>query len=187
MQKEDSRPIPAPQPQQQVSSLRPLYASRNIYRADGKVASSEDKTLNKDAKEDINTRLSQKNGIISTIARKIDEPTNNDFQPKQQKNVVERPNIKVDEILFDNEQGEQVMSSLLNRRDDTNPKHDGNQAMSGSQAEQPLTQLDIKKASIAASNRMINGKARAGDDELQALEERVNGILNHNLPNNRIH
>ncbi|KAL6430881.1 hypothetical protein ACFW04_006995 [Cataglyphis niger] len=185
-QKEDSRPIPAPQPQQQVSS-RPLYASRNIYRADGK-ASLEDKTLNKDAKEEINSRLSQNNGnIISTIARKIDEPTNNDFQQKQQKNVVERPNIKVDEILFDREQGEQVMSSLLNQRDDTNPKHDGNQAMSGSQAEQPLTQLDIKKASIAAFNGMINGKARAGDDELQALEERVNGILNHNLPNNRIH
>lgn len=143
---------------------------------------------NKDAKEEINTRLIQKNGnIISTIVQKIDEPSNNDFQQKQQKNVVERPNINVDETLLDKEQGEQIMSSLLNRRDDINPKHDGNQAMSGSQAEQPLTQLDIKKASIAASNRMISGKARAGDDELQALQERVNGILNHNLPNNRIH
>lgn len=187
LQKEDSQPIPAPQPQQ-VSPLQPLYAFRNIYRADGKAAPSENKMLNENAnKKTNNTRLIQKNSnIISTSTKKIDEPSGDDFQQKQQRNVVERPNTKVvgDENLFDEEQRKQVMSPPLNRRDNST-RHGGNQAVLSSQAEQP--QLAIKKASTAVPNRAVSDKARAEDDELEALQERVNGILNHNLPHNRIH
>lgn len=174
LQKEDSQPIPAPQPQQ-VSPLQALYASRNIYLADGKAAPSKNKILNKNAEKINNIRLVKKNSnIISTSAKKIYEPSGNDFQQKQQRNVVERPNIKVvDEDLIDEEQRKQVMSP----RND-NSSYGGNQA--GSQAEQP--QLAIKKASTVVSNRAVNDKVRTEDDELQALQERVNGILNHNLP-----
>lgn len=187
LQKEDSQPIPAPQPQQ-VSPLQPLYASHNIYHTDGKAVPSGNKMFNKSANKKINnTRFTQKNSnFISTSTKEIDEPSGNDFQQKQQRNVVERPNIKViGENLFDEEQRKQVMSPPLNRRDDNSSKHGGNQVVLGSQAEQP--QLAIKKASTAASNRAISDKARAEDDELQALQERVNGILNHNLSHDRIH
>lgn len=187
LQKEDSQPIPAPQPQQ-VSPFQPLYAFRNIYRADGKAAPSENKVLNENANEKTNnTRLIQKNSnIISTSTKKIDEPSGDDFQQKQQRNVVERPNTKIvgDENLFEEEQRKQVMSPPLNRRDNST-RHGGNQAVLSSQAEQP--QLAIKKASTDVPNRAVSDKARAEDDELQALQERVNGILNHNLPHDRIH
>lgn len=184
LQKEDSQPIPAPQPQQQVS-LRPLYAPHN-YRTDRKPAPSEDKTLNEVAHESNNTRLVQTNGNIISTKNKIMELSANDFQ-KLQGNVVERPNIKgVGENLFDEEQRRQVMSPPLNRQDNNSPRQDGNQAMSGSQAEQPLTQLAIKKASTIASSRVISVKAHV-DDELQALQERVNGILNQNISHDEIH
>lgn len=189
-QKEDSQPIPAPQPQQQVSPLRPLYAPHN-YRADRKPAPSEDKTFNENVNEPNNsTRLVQKNGNINPTGKKIDESSTNDLQQKLQGNVVERPNIKgVGENLLDEEQRRQVMSPPLNRRDNNGPRYDGNQAMSGSQAEQPLTQLANEKTSTIASSRVISSsvKARAEDDELQALQERVNGILNHNLSHDGIH
>lgn len=184
LQKEDSQPIPAPQPQQQVSPLRPLYAP-HTYRADGKAVPSEGKTLNEDINKEINkTRLTQKN-IISTDEKMIDEPSANNLQ---QRNVVERPNVKsVGENLFYEEQRKQVMSPLLSRLENNGLRRDDNQAVSGSQAEQPLTELAIKKASTIASSRVIRDKARAEDDELQALQERVNGILNHNLPHDEIH
>lgn len=182
LQKEDSQPIPAPQPQQ-VSPLQARYASRNVYLADGKAAPSENKMLNENADKINNIRLVKKNSnIISTGAKKIDEPSGNDFQQKQQRNVVERPNIKViGEDLFNEEQRKQVMSPP---RDDNSSKHGGNQAVLGSQAEQP--QLAIKKASTVVFNR-VNDKTHTEDDELQALQERVNGILNHNLPDDKYH
>jgi len=195
---ENSQPIPAPQQQQQqqVSPPWPIYASRN-YRADAGAALSEEKILNEDVNEAANIiRFVQKNGNIvpagpseaKEALGEQREPSANDLQRKQQKDVVERPNLASvaleEKHGLDEEQRKQVMSPPLNREDDGS-RNDSILPASGSQAEQPLVQPAVEGASTAASNRTIV-KSRAEDDELQALQERVNGILNHNVPHNGI-
>lgn len=192
LQKEGSQPIPAPQQQQQqVSPPWPMHASRN-YRADAGAVLPEEKTPNDDANEPANNiRFVQKNGNIvpagpSEAKDAIGEPSANDFQQKQQKDVVERPNMAnialEEKHSLDEEQRKQVMSPPLNREDD-GPRNDSVLPAPGSQAEQPLAQPAIEGASTVASRTMIKTRA---EDELQALQERVNGIFNHNVPPNGI-
>lgn len=192
LQKEDSQPIPAPQQQQQqVSAPQPPYVSHD-RRAGvvGRATPSVEKTLNDDANEPPNDiRFVQQNGNIVPAGpgevKEIGEqrePSANDLQQKQQKNVVERPNVIVEEKNgLEEEQRKQVMSPPLNR-DDDGPRNDNGSAMPGSQAEQPLAQPAVEQASTAASSRSTGVKAHAEDDELQALQERVDGILNRDVP-----
>lgn len=191
LQKEDSQPIPAPQQQQQqqVSAPQPLYVSRD-HRAVGRTTPSVEKTLNDDANEPANDiRFVQQNGNIVPAGpgevKEVGEqrePSANDSQQKQQKDVVERPSV-IDEEKngLDEEQRKQVMSPLLNR-DDNGPRNDNASAVPGSQAEQPLAQPAVERASTAASGRSNGVKTHAEDDELQALQERVDGILNRDVP-----
>lgn len=187
-QKEDSQPIPAPQhQQQQVSPPWPMHASRK-YRADGGAALSEEKTLNDDANEPANSiRFVQKDGNIvpagpneaKEAIGEQREPSANDLQQKQQKNVVERPNVASVALKegLDEEQRKQVMSPLVNREND-GPRNDSVLSTPGSQAEQPLAQPAVEGASTA--NRAIV-KTRVGEEVLQ---QRVNGNLN--MARNRI-
>ncbi|XP_024893076.1 Golgi integral membrane protein 4-like isoform X1 [Temnothorax curvispinosus] len=105
LQKEDSQPIPAPQQQQQqVSAPQPPYVSHD-RRAVGGATPSVEKTLNDDANEPANDiRFVQQNGNIVPAGpgevKEIGEqrePSANDLQQKQQKDVVERPNVMDDE------------------------------------------------------------------------------------------
>jgi len=153
--------------------------------------------VNDDNEQASNIRFVQKNGNIvpagpseakETIGEQR-EPSANDFQQKQQKDVVERPNVASVVALeekrgLDEEQRKQVMSPPLNREDD-GPRDNSVLLVPGSQAEQPLAQPAVEGASTAASNRTIV-KNLAEDDELRALQERVDGILNHNVLHNRI-
>lgn len=194
LQKEDSQPIPAPQQQQQqVSVLQPPYVSHD-HRAVGDAVPSVEKTLNDDANEPANDiRFVQQNGNIvpagPSEVKEIGEqhePSANDLQQKQQKDVVERPNV-IDEKKNDleEEQRKQVMSPPLNR-DDDGPRNDNASAVPGSQAEQPSAQPAVERASTIASGRSIGVKAHAEDDELQALQERVDGILDRDVPHSGI-
>lgn len=189
LQKEDSQPIPAPQQQQQqVSAPQPYMA--HDRRAVGGATPSVEKTLNDDANEPANDiRFVQQNGNIVPAGpgevKEIGEqrePSANDLQQKQQKNVVERPNV-IDEERNDleEEQRKQVMSPPLNRGDD-GLRNDNASAVLGSQAEQPLAQPAVERASTVASSRSTDVKAHAEDDELQALQERVDGILDRDVP-----
>lgn len=192
LQKEDSQPIPAPQQQQQqqVSALQPPYVSHD-RRAVGGATPSVEKTLNDDTNEPANDiRFVQQNGNIvpagPSEVKEIGEQR--DLQQKQQqKDVVERPNV-IDEEKngLDEEQRKQVMSPPLNR-DDDGPRNDNASAVPGSQAEQPLAQPAVERASTTASSRSSVVKAHAEDDELQALQERVDGILNRDVPQSAIH
>ncbi|XP_071570106.1 uncharacterized protein [Temnothorax nylanderi] len=105
LQKEDSQPIPAPQQQQQqVSAPQPPYVSHD-RRAVGGATPSVEKTLNDDANEPANDiRFVQQNGNIVPAGpgevKEIGEqrePSANDLQQKQQKDVVERSNVIDDE------------------------------------------------------------------------------------------
>ncbi|XP_014474770.1 PREDICTED: Golgi integral membrane protein 4-like isoform X1 [Dinoponera quadriceps] len=101
LQKEGSQPIPAPQQQQpqQVSSPQPLHAPRD-NRADGATHSEE--KLNDDANEpagDIRF-VRRHDNIVPAGASDLkelgdDQPPHsaNDLQQRQQKNVVERPDV----------------------------------------------------------------------------------------------
>ncbi|KYQ48511.1 Golgi integral membrane protein 4 [Trachymyrmex zeteki] len=163
--KEDSQPIPAPQQQQQVSTPRPSYVSHD-RRAVGRTTPSVEKT-NRNVKEIGEQR----------------EPSANDLEQKQ-KDVVERPNVINEEKNgFDEEQRKQVMSPPLNRNDD-GPRNDNASVVPGSQAEQPLVQPAVERASTVASGRSNDVKAHAEDDELQALQERVDGIFNRDMSHN---
>jgi len=185
--KEDSQPIPAPQ-QQQVSAPRPPYVSHD-RRAIGRTTPSVEKmNRNDDVNEPANNiRFVQQNGNIVPAGpsemKEIGEqrePSANDLEQKQQKDVVERPNVINEEKNdFDEEQRKQVMSPPLNRNDD-GPRNDNVLAVPGSQAEQPLAQPAVERA----SGRSNDVKTHAEDDELQALQERVDGILNRDVPNN---
>lgn len=193
LQKEDSQPIPAPQQQQQqVSALQPPYVSHD-HRAVGATPSVE-KTLNDDANEPANDiRFVQQNGNIvpagPSEVKEIGEqhaPSANDLQQKQQKDVDERPNvIREEKNGLEEEQRKQVMSPPLNR-DDNSLRNDNASAVPGSQAEQPLAQPAIEQASTIASGRSTSVKTHVEDDELQALQERVDGILNRDLPHSAI-
>lgn len=197
LQKEDSQPIPAPQQQQQqVSAPRPPYVSHDRNTIGGATPSVE-KTLNDDINEPVNDiRFVQQNGNIvpagPSEAKEINEQREssaNDLQQKQQqqKDVVDRPNV-VDEEKngLDEEQRKQVMSPPLNR-DDDGPKNDNASAVPGSQAEQPLAQPAVERASTAVSGRSTGVKAHAEDDELQDLQGRIYGILDRDVPHNAIH
>ncbi|KYN29125.1 Golgi integral membrane protein 4 [Trachymyrmex cornetzi] len=187
--KEDSQPIPAPQ-QQQVSAPRPPYVSHD-RRAVGRTTSSVEKmNRNDDVNEPANNiRFVQQNGNIVPAGpsemKEIGEqrgPSANDLEQKQQKDVVERPNVVDEEKTgFDEEQRKQVMLPPLNRNDD-GTRNDNVSVVPGSQAEQPLAQLAVERASTVAFGRSNDVKAE--DDELQALQERVDGILNRDVPNN---
>lgn len=190
--KEDLQPIPAPQ-QQQVSAPRPPYVSHD-RRAVGRTTPSVEKmNRNDDVNEPANNiRFVQQNGNIVPAGpsemKEIGEqrePSANDLEQKlKQKDVVERPNIMNEEKNgFDEEQRKQVMSPPLNRNDD-GPRNDNVLVVPGSQAEQPLAQPAVERASTVASGRSNDVKAHAEDDELQALQERVDGILNRDIPNN---
>lgn len=154
-----------------------------------------EKTLNDDNNEPANDiRFVQQNGnIVPAGPNEVKEigeqrePSANDSEQKQQRDVVERPNV-VDEEKngFDEEQRKQVMSPPLNR-DDDGPRNDNASAVPGSQAEQPLAQPAVERASTVASGRSTGVKAHAEDDELQALQERVDGILNRDVPHSKIH
>jgi len=185
LQKEDSQPIPAPQQQQQqVSAPQSPYVSHD-RRAVGGATPSVEKTLNDDVNEPANDiRFVQQNGNIVPAGpgevKEIGEqhePSANDLQQKQQKNVVERPNV-IDEEKNEEEPRKQVMSPPLNRGDD-GLRTDNASAVLSSQAEQPLAQPAVERASSRS-------KAHAEDDELQALQERVNGIFNRDVPHNGI-
>lgn len=191
LQKEDSQPIPAPQQQQQQVSVLQPYVSHD-RRAVGEAAPSVEKTLNDDANEPANDiRFVQQNGNIvpagpSEVKEIGEQPSANDLQQKEQKDVVERPNI-IDEKKNDleEEQRKQVMSPPLNREDD-GLRNDNAAAVPGSQAEQPLAQPAVEQVSMIASDRSTGVKAHAEDDELQALQERLNGILKRDVPHSRI-
>jgi len=191
LQKGDSQPIPAPQQQQQqVSAPQPPYVSHDSRAVGG--ATPVEKPLNDDANEPANDiRFVQQNGNIvpagpSEVIGEQREPSANDLEQKQQKDVVERPNV-IDEEKngFDEEQRKQVMSPPLNR-DDDGSRNDNASAVPGSQAEQPLAQPSVERASAVASDRSIDVKAHAEDDELQALQERVDGIFNRDVPHSGI-
>ncbi|EGI57613.1 Golgi integral membrane protein 4 [Acromyrmex echinatior] len=178
--KEDLQPIPAPQ-QQQVSAPRPPYVSHD-RRAVGRTTPSVEKmNRNDDVNEPANNiRFVQQNGNIVPAGpsemKEIGEqrePSANDLEQKlKQKDVVERPNIMNEEKNgFDEEQRKQVMSPPLNRNDD-GPRNDNVLVVPGSQAEQPLAQPAVERASTVASGRSNDVKAHAEDDELQALQER---------------
>ncbi|KYN37556.1 Golgi integral membrane protein 4 [Trachymyrmex septentrionalis] len=184
--KEDSQPIPAPQQQQQVSAPRPPYVSHD-RRAVGRTTPSVEKmNRNDDVNEPANNiRFVQQNGNIVPAGpsemKEIGEqrePSANDLEQKQQKDVVERPNIINEEKNgFDEEQRKQVMSPPLNRNDD-GPRNDNVLVVPGSQAEQPLAQPAIERASTVVSGRSNDVKVHAEDDELQALQERrFNSLL----------
>lgn len=189
--KEDSQPIPAPQQQQQVSTPRPSYVSHD-RRAVGRTTPSVEKTnRNDDANEPANNiRFVQQDGNIVPAGpievKEIGEqrePSANDLEQKQ-KDVVERPNVINEEKNgFDEEQRKQVMSPPLNRNDD-GPRNDNASVVPGSQAEQPLVQPAVERASTVASGRSNDVKAHAEDDELQALQERVDGIFNRDMSHN---
>lgn len=191
LQKEDSQPIPAPQQQQQqVSAPQSPYVSHD-RRAVGGATPSVEKTLNDDVNEPANDiRFVQQNGNIVPAGpgevKEIGEqhdPSANDLQQKQQKNVVERPNV-IDEEKNEEEQRKQVMSPPLNRGDD-GLRNDASAVLS-SQAEQLLAQPAVERASTVASSRSTDVKAHAEEDELQALQERVNGIFNRDVPHSGI-
>ncbi|XP_011138220.2 Golgi integral membrane protein 4 isoform X1 [Harpegnathos saltator] len=115
-----SQPIPAPQQQQQqppppqaqqVSSLQPLHAPRDNH-ADG-AAESEEK-LNDDANEPAgDIRFVQRNGNIvpadasdlKEVAGEQPPQSTNDLQQRQQKNVVERPDVAEKLAPLGNENG----------------------------------------------------------------------------------
>lgn len=180
-----SQPIPAPQPQQQVSPPQPLHAPRD-YRADEAALSAD--RLTDDVKESIDARFAQRNDNIVPVGpgdvKELGEHREpNDSQQKQQKNVVERPNVERpfddgngDKKEPDEEQRKQVMS-LLNR-DDGSKKNDV--PVADSQAEVPLAPPVEKTSKATTSVRPIANEVRVEDDELQALQERVGGILNRN-------
>lgn len=186
LQKGGSQPIPAPQQQQQVSPPQPLHAPRD-YRADGAALSEE--RLNDDANEVADTRFVQRNGNIvpadpGDVKELGEQREPNDFQQKQQKNVVERPNVESpfgDENDAkkepDEEQRKQVMSPL--NRDDRGSKNN-DVPVADSQAEVPLAPPVVKASRVAASDRPIGIRTRAVVDKLQTLRERVDGILSRN-------
>ncbi|KYM94964.1 Golgi integral membrane protein 4 [Cyphomyrmex costatus] len=185
--KEDSQPIPAPQQQQQqqVSAPRPPYVSYDRRTVGRTTPSVEKMNRNDDANEPANSiRFVQKNGnIVPAGPNEVKEigeqrePSANDLEQKQQKEVVKRPNVINEEKNdFDEEERKQVMSPPLNRNDD-NPRNDNASAVPGSQAEQPLVQSDIERTTVA-SGRSNHVRDHAGDDELQALQERIDGIFN---------
>lgn len=193
-----SQPIPAPQQQQQqVSSPQPLHAPRD-NRAD-EAAQSEEK-LNDDVNEPAgDIRFVQRNGNIvpadASDLREVggEQPPQlaNDLQHRQQKNVVERPDVaeKVAPAAGDDNDGKNGHNEERNKQviPPPNLRDDGPRnndiPVAGSQAEGPLLvgSLVEKTSKAAALNRPIVGvEARAEDDELQALQERVDGILSHN-------
>lgn len=197
LQKEGSQPIPAPQQQQQqqpqVSSPQPLHAPRDNH-AD-RAAQSEER-LNDDANEPAgDIRFVQRDGNIvpadasdlKEIAGEQSPQMPNDLQQRQQKNVVERPDVaeKVAPIGDENgdkhheEQDKQVIPPP--NRDDGLRNNDI--LMAGSQAEVPLIVSVVEKTSISSGfdRPAVGVKMRAEDDELQALQERVGGILSHNV------
>lgn len=196
LRKEDSQPIPAPQQQsQQVSPPQPLHAPRD-YHAD-EAALPEEK-LSNDVNEPVgNIRFVQKNGKIvpdgPSDANEIDKQREslreaNDFQQqKQQKNVVERPNVASVPPLG-NEDGNKNSPDEGQRKQVMSPPSQDDAARDNIdipavdlQAEEPLAPSVEKASKTAASDRPISiQNARAEDDELQALQERVDGILNHN-------
>ncbi|KAG5341773.1 GOLI4 protein, partial [Acromyrmex charruanus] len=117
--KEDSQPIPAPQ-QQQVSAPRPPYVSHDRRAVRRTTPSVEKMNRNDDVNEPANNiRFVQQNGNIVPAGpsemKEIGEqrePSANDLEQKQLKDVVERPNIMNEEKNgFDEEQRKQSMSS----------------------------------------------------------------------------
>ncbi|EFN85270.1 hypothetical protein EAI_15707 [Harpegnathos saltator] len=191
-----SQPIPAPQQQQQqppppqaqqVSSLQPLHAPRDNH-ADG-AAESEEK-LNDDANEPAgDIRFVQRNGNIvpadasdlKEVAGEQPPQSTNDLQQRQQKNVVERPDVAEKLAPLGNENGgknghsEEQNKQVIpppNRPDDGARNNDI--PVAGSQAEVPLVGSLVEKTSrTAALDRPVAGVgARAEDDELQALQDR---------------
>lgn len=198
LQKEDSQPIPAPQQQQQqqqVSSPQPLHAPRD-NRADG--AAQLEEKLNDDANEPAgDIRFVQRDGnIVPADASDLKEVGGeqspqlaNDPQQRQHKNVVERPDVAEKVAPAGDENGdknghneEQNKQVIPPPNQDDGPKNN-DIPMADSQAEVPLVGSLVEKTSRApALGRPVVGvEARADDDELQALQERVGGILNHNV------
>ncbi|XP_011864652.1 PREDICTED: Golgi integral membrane protein 4-like isoform X2 [Vollenhovia emeryi] len=123
LQKEDSQPIPAPQQQQQqVSAPQPPYVSYD-HRAVGGATPSVEKALNDDVNEPANDiRFVQQNGnIVPAGPGEVKEngeqrePSANDLQQRQQKDVVERPNV-VDEEKNGLEEEQRKQSVASSRR-----------------------------------------------------------------------
>ncbi|XP_018404221.1 PREDICTED: Golgi integral membrane protein 4-like isoform X1 [Cyphomyrmex costatus] len=120
--KEDSQPIPAPQQQQQqqVSAPRPPYVSYDRRTVGRTTPSVEKMNRNDDANEPANSiRFVQKNGnIVPAGPNEVKEigeqrePSANDLEQKQQKEVVKRPNVINEEKNdFDEEERKQMVSS----------------------------------------------------------------------------
>lgn len=191
LQKEGSQPIPAPQQQQQqqqVSPPQPLHAPRD-NRADG-AAQTEEK-LNDDANEPFgDIKFAQRNDNIvpadandpREVGYEQSPQSANDLQQRQQKNVVERPDVAEKVAPAGNENGgkndKKQSKQVISPPDRDDGVRNNDIPVTGSQAEVPLAGSLVEKMSKAAAlGRPLAVEAHTEDDELHALQERVDGIF----------
>lgn len=182
--KKDSQPIPAPQ--QQVSPPWSLHTSPSYTRnhTAGETTTLEKRSNDDELVNDVHSFFVQRHGIIvpadpnelkETPGRQF---SGNDFQQKQEGHVVERPDventIRKEHNARSNveKQKKQVMSPPLLNRDDNS--RNVIPIVAASQAEQPSASKRASKYAAPEPN-----KIRAENNELQDLEDRVDGILDH--------
>ncbi|XP_070525313.1 Golgi integral membrane protein 4 isoform X2 [Cardiocondyla obscurior] len=195
LQKEDSQPIPAPQQQPQVSAPQPSYVSHD-HRAVGEATPSVGKTLNDDANEPANDiRFVQQNGnIVPAGPSEVKEmgeqhePSANDLQQKQQKDVVERPNI-IDEEKNNLEEEQRKQNVASSQRADNITTANANLAVSPSVVDKPapLPARPLSKVKVPVGVLPIPEIIEQNDDadkdkrqeEIRKREEAV--AINNNL------